>query len=87
MAGRYVEHRIEQGGIHRRVLRFAGDWCVRFSGRTAHRIELVDGPCWTLFITGPRYREWGFHCPEKGWVHWRDFTAPNDYGEIGRGCD
>ncbi len=51
-----------------------------------HRLELIDdNPCWTLFFTGPRIREWGFHCP-KGWVHWKDFTLPTDYGNIGRGC-
>lgn len=31
-------------------------------------------PAWTLFITGPKVREWGFHCP-KGWKHWRDFVG------------
>jgi hypothetical protein len=29
----------------------AGDTLMRWSGKQAHRIELVDGPCWTLFIT------------------------------------
>ena len=60
----------------------------------AHRIELTadaTGPlfpgCWTLFLFGPTVREWGFHCPQRGWVHWRDFTAPGKPGEIGPGCD
>src|SRR3546814_12864301 len=32
----------------------------------AHRLDLAEDiqgqriPCWTLFITGPRIREWGF---------------------------
>jgi hypothetical protein len=43
-------------------------------------------PCWTVFITGPIVREWGFHCP-KGWVHWREFTDARDSGSIGKGCD
>lgn len=43
--------------------------------------------CWTLFITGPRCRHWGFHCPERGWVHWKLFTAADDPGDIGKGCD
>ena len=52
-----------------------------------HRIELPKGkPCWTLFITGKRVREWGFYCP-RGWVHWKDFTAVRNTGEIGKGCD
>jgi hypothetical protein len=65
---------------------FAGDVVLRWTGRLAHRIELEDGPCWTLFITGPRYREWGFLCPQ-GWMHWQRFTASNDPGAIGAGCD
>jgi hypothetical protein len=43
-------------------------------------------PCWTLFITGPRLRNWGFHCPERGWVPWQQFTAADDPGAIGKGC-
>ena len=47
---------------------------------SAHRIDLhlenaaqkTFKPGWTLFITGPTWRAWGFHCP-KGWVHWRKF--------------
>jgi hypothetical protein len=54
-------------------------------GAAPHRVELTDGDCWTLFITGPRVREWGFLCA-RGWVHWRDFTAASDKGAIGKGC-
>lgn len=43
-------------------------------------------PCWSLFITGPRIREWGFHCP-KGWRIWREFVGAQDTGAIGRGCE
>ena len=51
-----------------------------------HRIELVEGrTAWTLFITGPRVREWGFWCPQ-GFVHWETFTNPDDSGDIGIGC-
>ncbi len=51
-----------------------------------HRVELLDGkPVWTLFITGPRVREWGFHCPGR-WVHWKDFVDSTNTGNIGRGC-
>lgn len=54
------------------------------SARFAHRIELVKGPVWTLFVTGPRIREWGFYCP-KGWKHWTKFT--NQTGDkVGAGC-
>ena len=60
-------------------------------GRAPHRIQLYaddrgEKPVWTIFITGPRVRAWGFYCL-KGWVHWRDFTSPTDKGVAGRGCD
>lgn len=85
LAGRYVEHRINAGGIHTRTERCEGDVVAR-GASTAHRIELVDGPCLTLFITGPRFREWGFHCM-RGWVPWQKFTDPSDPGAIGAGCE
>ena len=69
-------------------LRIAGDVVVRPSGRIHHRIQLIGGaPVWTLFVTGPKYREWGFLCPNRGWVHWKLFTAADDPGSIGKGCD
>ena len=59
----------------------------------AHRLVVRNGwgsdhpgECWTLFITGPRVREWGFLCP-NGWRHWKDFTAAGDSARVGRGCD
>lgn len=53
----------------------------------AHRLELLnaDQPAETLFITGPRVRDWGFHCP-KGWVPWKQFVDGGEPGQIGRGC-
>ena len=84
LEGMYIEHTIAQGGVsyqksyHIGNLRFRLPW-------TAHRIE-VDSPCWSLFITGPRIRQWGFHCP-KGWRHWKEFVSDRDYGKIGKGCE
>lgn len=85
--GGYVEHTHDWfQGYWAPSVRVASPW-------RAHRIELFDdsagrrAPAWTLFITGPRIREWGFHCPERGWVHWREFTAADDSGSVGRGCD
>jgi hypothetical protein len=26
-----------------------------------HRIELLEGDCWTLFLAGPYLQPWGFH--------------------------
>lgn len=85
--GTYTEHTIAAGGINRREVLRAGSIRFRWSGRIAHRVELHEGPCWSLFLTGPRYRSWGFHCPEQGWIHWEQFTAPDDKGAIGPGCD
>jgi hypothetical protein len=84
--GEYTEHEILAGGVHTRTVRKAGDWRMRWSGKLAHRIELHKGSCWTIFITGPRYREWGFHCPTT-WRHWKAFTRIDDSGSIGRGCE
>lgn len=56
---------------------------------TLHRLELYQDlasvrgeeklqPCWTLFITGPRVREWGFKI-NGGWMHWEEYVAK--YGD------
>lgn len=87
LRGCYMEHTIEAGGIERRAIFIEGEMRLRWTGRIAHRIELIDGPCWTLFVTGPRYRAWGFHCPKEGWIHWERFTAEDDRGAIGKGCN
>jgi hypothetical protein len=68
------------------VERHEGEFKLRW-GPAPHRVELTEGPCWTVFITGPRVREWGFYCGERGWIHWKRFTAPTDKGSIGAGCD
>lgn len=62
----------------------------------AHRIILYDNningvvspkPTWSLFLTGPVIRKWGFYCPNK-WVLWTDFVAPTEEGnKVGKGCD
>lgn len=84
--GSYIEHTRPQGGVHAKKELKAGDLRIRFSGKLAHRVELHQGPCWTLFITGPRYRIWGFHC-EKKWIPWQRFVDVRDSGAIGAGCE
>jgi len=84
--GRYVEVTPEGS-----IPRFAGDVIFRKAAEP-HRIEIADGEtAVTLFITGPRQREWGFHCgedtPAGGWRPWQDFVKPGDIGGIGRGCE
>ena len=68
----------------------------------AHRLQLqyvkkwdswdkgnFSAPCWSLFITGPKIREWGFLCRD-GWKHWREFIGVPEGDargdEIGPGC-
>ena len=81
------------------LIRKAGHVVVRRATH-AHALELLPDlsqpenkdaliACWSLFITGPKVREWGFLCPQ-GWRHWRQFIgvpvgeAKGD--EIGPGC-
>lgn len=96
LEGLYREHTAE-GRRDVRTTRKEGDWKFRW-GPAPHRIELApalvrrggqvvaEHPCWTVFITGPRVREWGFLCP-RGWVPWQEFTDARDSGSIGKGCD
>ena len=80
IAGRYRE--ITPEG---EFIREAGSLVHRLA-TNAHRLELIDGePAISLFFTGTKVREWGFHCP-KGWVNWRDFTAGDNGELVGRGC-
>lgn len=65
--------------------------------RFAHRLalpldrDLNPAPAITLFIVGPRVREWGFWCAKDtaagGWRPWRKFVSPDDPGAVGPGCD
>jgi hypothetical protein len=61
-------------------------------GEMPHRVELHNGPLWSIWIRFPSRREWGFWCP-KGWRHWRDYVAERaGYYEtgistVGKGCD
>lgn len=97
LSGYYIEHTL-QGAFPR------DPWKLYFrKAEQAHRVQLYgdwnyfaeykvkrEFPVWTLFITGKKVREWGFHCP-KGWRHWRDFCSVREGeargNEIGRGCE
>jgi hypothetical protein len=85
IAGKYTEHTIAAGGVHTRTEYVAGDIKLR-GAAYAHRIELTVGPCWTMFITGPLFRAWGFHCP-NGWRPSKEFVDAGNPDKIGRGCD
>lgn len=74
----------------RTVWRKAGSIVLR-RPTAAHRLVVGAqgmegrGPCWSLFVTGPVVRDWGFWCA-KGWVLHSDFTDGANSGVIGRGC-
>jgi hypothetical protein len=57
------------------------------SSTFSHRIIVMpaENLPLTIFITGPKIREWGFHCL-KGWRHWKDYVDMDSVGDIGRGC-
>lgn len=82
IAGGFIEHTPE-GSIRREP----GD-IIHRKATDAHWLELEPGyQSISLFFTGPKIREWGFHCP-KGWQHWRDFTGGYHEGrsQKGVGC-
>ena len=84
LSGRYLEH----GPGRPPKLRRPGNVVFR-RAEAAHRVELLrdaqgrEIPVWTIFITGPKVREWGFLCP-KGWRHNKDFLGED--GAKGQGC-
>jgi len=60
----------EDGKLNCEVRKWRGPGHFRIcSPSSYHRIELKEGvTAWTLFITGPHKREWGFLVKNK-WVH------------------
>ncbi len=82
LKGTYLEHTFK-GIKRRRRGAIKGRW-----GKAPHRVELIDRqPVWTLFITGPVVRQWGFYCP-AGWKHWKDFVSRRPGGnDTGAGCE
>jgi hypothetical protein len=81
LRGEYLEHA-------RGRIKLRRPWVPVFRRATvAHRVELIDGgSVWTLFLTGPKVRTWGFHCP-KGWIPWTEFAEERPGGNaVGKGC-
>lgn len=80
LAGRYVETTPDG-----EFLRETGSIVTR-AATDSHRLSILPGEsAVSLFVTGPKIRDWGFHCPQ-GWRIWYDFVAPDDKGAVGRGC-
>lgn len=92
LVGSYFEHCIKEGGVHTRTKYEPGAVRFRSSGKLAHRLELerwpdsypdhiagMEKPVFTIFITGPVLRRWGFHHQTR-WVdayEWDQFLADN----------
>lgn len=75
------------GDAVKTVRREAGDIVFR-RAIAPHRLMLPHdmAPCWSLFITGPRLREWGFFCP-NGWRDQAEYRDRKTNGSsIGNGC-
>lgn len=82
---------------YRTIARHVGDIVIRLA-TSAHRIALLTDETgkpravWSLFITGPRLRTWGFLCPQ-GWRRHDVFaeTKTDEHGQqisvSSRGCD
>lgn len=86
LKGSYIEHL--DGGLKG----FRGRFSIGFRRADhRHRVELpIDDegnkiPCWTIILTGPKCRDWGFWCPQ-GFVPWRRFVSRRDSGKVGNGC-
>ena len=80
--GGFVEHTPE-GSFERR----AGD-IIHRKAEDLHWLELRKDPLRTsvsLFFTGPKRRDWGFQCPERGWVPWQQYTGGYHDGRSDKG--
>jgi hypothetical protein len=86
LIGSYTEHALDRNGYPIKNRYRAGDTLFRRASYP-HRLELdPDVGAWTLVVTSPRVRQWGFLC-NRGWVHWKEFTDPaTDGATVGRGC-
>lgn len=66
---------LARGAYYSRHLRAP---CVRIrSAAELHRLSIVRGPVWTLFITGPECRLWGYDT-DAGWVPWTAYRTKHN---------
>lgn len=45
---------------------------IRRKAEDFHRLDLVNGEAWTLVLTGPYRRMWGFQT-DKGWIPYQEY--------------
>lgn len=65
-----------QGEKIAEIRHWRGPGHFRVSSATSyHRIELMpDVECWTLFMPGPKQRDWGFLVRNQ-WIQWEQYLA------------
>jgi hypothetical protein len=84
IAGGFTEVVPDRFGGEMRWKREPGE-VIQRKATDRHRLELEPGyQSISLFMTGPKVREWGFWCGGR-FVHWREFVGA-DRGTVGRGC-
>lgn len=73
LVGGYIEERRTRNDtVTVRAVR-AGDFNW-ITASTFHRVDLLDGEAWTLFVVGPKWSGWGFWNRDSGqfWP-WREY--------------
>lgn len=53
---------------------------VRRKAQDLHRLELLSGPCWTVQVSGPQRRDWGFQTKD-GWIPSELYDFYKKYGK------
>lgn len=72
LAGGYHEHTGSGRGTDAILLRKPGD-IIHRQAEDLHRLVLMNDYSISLFLTGPRRRDWGFQFPD-GWVSHTEVT-------------
>lgn len=78
LRGTLHEHARDRRGRPRGTTIAPGTLACR-GARFAHRLELTSSIALTLFLAGPRVREWGWHLP-RGWVPWHEISGVDPDG-------
>jgi len=76
--GEYIEHTPKGDFIRKK-----GSVTFRLPS-SLHWVE-IDKPVYTLFITGPRVRRWGFQCKNR-WVDFREYIDARGDNRLASGC-
>jgi hypothetical protein len=74
LRGGYSEERRVGNSVERRLVR---PWSFNLlTRRDFHRVDLLDGEAWTLFLVGPTCQSWGFWNRETlKYTPWKKFLG------------